>query len=49
MISCLDEITHTLSGERGGKLFKLGQKLDVLVARVDLEERKIDFQLKENE
>ncbi len=44
-----DEITHTLSGERGGKLFKLGQKLDVLVARVDLEERKIDFQLKENE
>jgi ribonuclease R len=44
-----DEITHSLRGERGGKLFKLGQKLDVLVARVDLEERKIDFELKENE
>ncbi|MFT5396757.1 MAG: ribonuclease R [Gammaproteobacteria bacterium] len=44
-----DEITHSLRGERGGKVFKLGQKLDVLVARVDLEERKIDFELKENE
>jgi len=43
-----DEITHSLRGERGGKVFKLGQKLDVLVARVDLEERKIDFELKEN-
>lgn len=44
-----DAITHTLRGERGGKVFKLGQKLDVLVTRVDLEERKIDFELKENE
>jgi len=44
-----DEITHSLRGERGGKVFKLGEKLDVLVTRVDLEERKIDFELKENE
>ena len=44
-----DAITHTLRGERGGKVFKLGQKLNVLVTRVDLEERKIDFELKENE
>tara|TARA_R110002096_G_scaffold17139_6_gene59108 strand:+ start:13061 stop:15220 length:2160 start_codon:yes stop_codon:yes gene_type:complete len=44
-----DEITHTLRGERGGKVFKLGQTLEVLVTRVDLEERKIDFELKENE
>ncbi|GJM05433.1 MAG: ribonuclease R [marine bacterium B5-7] len=44
-----NEITHTLRGERGGKVFKLGQTLEVLVTRVDLEERKIDFELKENE
>lgn len=44
-----DEITHTLRGERGGKVFRLGQRLKVLVSRVDLEERKIDFELKENE
>jgi ribonuclease R len=44
-----DEITHTLRGERGGKVFRLGQKLNVIVTRVDLEERKIDFELKENE
>ena len=44
-----DAITHTLRGERGGKVFKLGQKLNVLVTRVDLEERKIDFELKGNE
>ncbi len=44
-----DAITHTLRGERGGKLFKLGQMLNVLVTRVDLDERKIDFELKENE
>lgn len=44
-----DEITHTLRGERGGKVFKLGQKLDVIVTKVDLDERKIDFELKGNE
>jgi ribonuclease R len=44
-----DEITHSLSGERGGKKFRLGQKLEVLLTRVDMEERKIDFELKENE
>lgn len=42
-----DEITHSLRGERGGKVFKLGQKLDVLLTRVDLDERKIDFEVKE--
>lgn len=43
-----DEITHSLSGERGGKKFKLGQKLKVLLTSVDMEERKIDFELKED-
>ncbi len=40
-----DAITHSLRGERGGKVFRLGQKLTVTVARVDLDERKIDFEL----
>jgi ribonuclease R len=44
-----DPITHTLRGERGGKVFKLGQRLSVLLTRVDIEERKIDFELTENE
>ncbi len=40
-----DPVTHSLRGERGGKTFRLGQKLKVLVAQVDLNERKIDFEL----
>ena len=44
-----DPITHSLRGERGGKVFRLGQKLNVLLTRVDLDERKIDFELKEDE
>ena len=32
-------------GERTGKVFRLGQQLSVRVARVNLEERKIDFEL----
>ena len=44
-----DPITHTLRGERGGKVFKLGQRLSVLLTRVDMEERKIDFELIEDE
>ncbi len=42
-----DEITHSLRGERGGKTFKLGQRLKVLLTRVDMDERKIDFELQE--
>jgi ribonuclease R len=44
-----DPITHSLRGERGGKVFKLGQRVKVLLTRVDMEERKIDFELIENE
>lgn len=34
-----------LRGERSGRIFNLGDELTVIVARVDLEERKIDFEL----
>jgi ribonuclease R len=34
-------------GERTGRIFRLGQKLSVKVVRVNLEERKIDFELVE--
>jgi len=35
-------------GERTGRIFRLGQKLQVNVVRVNLEERKIDFELADN-
>ena len=40
-----DSIAHTLSGERNGKIFKLGERLVVKLIRVDIDERKIDFEL----
>ena len=39
-----DAIKHRLVGERGGQVYRLGDKMTVLVARVDLDERKIDFE-----
>lgn len=39
-----DAAKHRLVGERGGQVYRLGDKMTVLVARVDLEERKIDFE-----
>lgn len=39
-----DAIKHRLVGERGGHVYRLGDKMTVLVARVDLDERKIDFE-----
>ena len=44
-----DAVTYTLRGERTGKVFKIGQKLKVIVTRVDLDDRKIDFELTEDE
>jgi ribonuclease R len=38
-----------LVGERGGHVYRLGDKMTVLVARVDLDERKIDFEPVETE
>jgi len=36
---------HRMIGERTGRVFRLGQKLTVALMRVNLEERKIDFEL----
>lgn len=40
-----DATKHRLVGTRGGHVYRLGDKMTVLVARVDLDERKIDFEL----
>lgn len=40
---------HRLVGERTGRVYRLGEKMTVLVARVDLEDRKIDFEPAEEE
>lgn len=42
-----DPMHHRLSGERSGRTYRLGDSIEVLVARVDLDERKIDFELAE--
>ena len=39
-----DAVKHRLVGERSGQAYRLGDKMKVLVARVDLDERKIDFE-----
>jgi len=40
-----DTIAHRLLGERTGKKFQLANRIKVKVARVDIEEKKIDFDL----
>ncbi len=40
-----DAVHHTLTGRASGREFRIGIQLDVTVARVDLDERKIDFTL----
>lgn len=40
-----DPVSHTLTGERSGLCFRLGDQVRVVVARVDLDERKIELQL----
>ena len=40
-----DPLHHRLSGERSGRSFRLGDGVEVRVMRVDLDERKIDFEL----
>ncbi|MBA2650453.1 MAG: ribonuclease R [Legionella sp.] len=44
-----DNVRHRLVGTRGGQEYRLGDDISVLVARVDLDERKIDFELAESE
>ena len=43
-----DAIRHALVGERTGKSFRLADRITVKVARVDLEQTKIDFVLVES-
>lgn len=38
-----DAIKHCLQGEKLGRSYRLGDKIKVKIARVDLDERKIDF------
>ncbi len=40
-----DATAHTLTGERSGYQFQIGDKVRVAVARVDLDNKKIDLQL----
>lgn len=40
-----DPARHQLTGENSGRIYRLGDTLQVTVARVDLDERKIDFVL----
>jgi ribonuclease R len=40
-----DPISHRLTGERSGVEFRLADRVKVQVARVDLDDRKVDFEL----
>ena len=40
-----DPVVHRLSGDRTGKVFQLAQKVRVRVVAVNVDERKIDFEL----
>ena len=40
-----DSTAHTLTGERTGHQYQMGDKVRVVVARVDLDDKKIDLQL----
>ena len=40
-----DEVRHRLVGERSGLIFSLGDEVTVSVAKVDLDDRKLDFEM----
>lgn len=40
-----DPVRHRMTGDRLGKVYRLGDRIRVKVSRVDLDERKIDFVL----
>ena len=42
-----DPVHHRLAGEKTGRSFRLGDTVEVRVMRVDLDERKIDFEMSE--
>lgn len=39
-----DPVGHRLQGERSGRTFRLGDEIEVRVVRVDLDDRKIEFE-----
>lgn len=39
-----DGVKHQLTGERGGNKFRLTDRIEVRIAQVDLDDRKIDFE-----
>jgi ribonuclease R len=43
-----ERASHTLSGRRPGNAFRLGDRVRVQVARVDLDRRTLDFRLVED-
>lgn len=43
-----DPVGHRLQGERTGHTYQLGDRIQVTVVRVDLDQKKIDFDLPEN-
>ncbi len=43
-----DQIHHLLRGKRSGKVYRLGDSIRVIIARVDLDQRRIDFDLADN-
>ncbi|MFO8153945.1 ribonuclease R [Thioalkalivibrio sp.] len=44
-----DPVRHRLTGERGGRVFRIGDRLRVQVVRVSLDDRKIDLRLVDEE
>ena len=44
-----DSVAHGLVGEATGKKYALGDKIDVTIAGVDVDRRKVDFVLREQE
>ncbi|WP_257294180.1 ribonuclease R [Endozoicomonas sp. YOMI1] len=40
-----DNVHHCMRGERTGRRFGLGDELEVMVSKVDLDDKKIDFEL----
>jgi ribonuclease R len=43
-----DAPSQSLIGDRSGTRYRLGDRLAIIVARVDLDSKRIDFQLAEN-
>jgi ribonuclease R len=42
-----EEASHSLTGRRTGRRFRLGDKVHVTVVRVDLQRRQLDFRVSE--